>query len=381
MRFAGFTALLLLGGLAHAVVARWAHRTFPFFARRKRMTIALAVALTLLAPLARVLSRWTQGLLSAVYALAATEYLAVVLAVFPIAFVAVILDLVIRKKEEPGPVVSAKMTRRQTLEAATGSIVLAGTTGVLGWGAVRGRHAFAIEELVVRIPGLPRALDGYTIGQISDIHVGTLVQERELDEGLSRLREIKADLIVATGDLVDFDPSFIPMLARAFAALRARDGLAAILGNHDYYADARGITAALRSIGVDVLVNQGKVIREGFALLGIDDMWSPRYGGAGARLDLAEKMVPPDMPRIVLSHQPNSVDLWAGRVALQLSGHTHGGQINPGFSPARWVTPYVAGRFDVRGTTLWVNRGFGVAGPPARLNAPPEVTKIVLVSA
>ena len=92
-------------------------------------------------------------------------------------------------------------------------------------------------------------------------------------------------------------------------------------------------------------------------------------------------MVPAEVPRILLSHQPTTVDYWAGKVALQLSGHTHGGQINPGFRPADLLMRYVSGRYERSGTTLYVNRGFGVVGPPARVGAPPEVTKIVLVSA
>jgi hypothetical protein len=92
-------------------------------------------------------------------------------------------------------------------------------------------------------------------------------------------------------------------------------------------------------------------------------------------------MVPEDAPRILLSHQPASVDLWPGKVALQLSGHTHGGQINPGFRPADLIMRYVSGRYDVQGTTLWVNRGFGTSGPPTRVGAPPEITRIVLVAA
>jgi predicted MPP superfamily phosphohydrolase len=132
-------------------------------------------------------------------------------------------------------------------------------------------------------------------------------------------------------------------------------------------------------------VNQGRLLRAGdgggFALLGVDDRWSKRYGGPGARLDLALSMVPPDAPRILLSHQPPTVDLWAGNVALQLSGHTHGGQINPGFRPADLFFRYVAGTYVVRGTTLYVNRGFGTVGPPSRVGAPPEVTRIVLVAA
>jgi hypothetical protein len=92
-------------------------------------------------------------------------------------------------------------------------------------------------------------------------------------------------------------------------------------------------------------------------------------------------MVPPDRPRILLSHQPPTVDAWAGQVALQLSGHTHGGQINPGSEMLNPLFEYIAGVYFVRGTMLYVNRGFGTVGPPSRVGAPPEVTRIVLVAA
>jgi predicted MPP superfamily phosphohydrolase len=233
----------------------------------------------------------------------------------------------------------------------------------------------------VRIPGLPKALDGYTIAQISDIHIGLLVGEKQIAPGLEKLARTKSDLIVLTGDIVDFDPSYIPEAARIFGALKARDGVYAILGNHDHYTGATAVADALRKAGVDVLVNDGRVIRGGFSLLGVDDLAAMRKGGIGPRLDRAQSAVPNDLPQILLSHQPHTIDFWAGRVALQLSGHTHGGQFNPGFRPADLVMRYVAGRYDVGGTALWVNRGFGVVGPPARVGAPPEVTKIVLVSA
>jgi len=378
MRFA--IAVLIVGLLAHFMVARWALRTFPKCAKHRRMTIAIVMAFALFAPLARLLSRWTHGALAPLYALAATEYLAVVFSVLPITVVAIAVDLASRLRKKPDSVPTG-MTRRQVVEAATGGLVLAGSNTILGYGSFRARHQFAVEEVAVRVVGLPRALDGYTIAQISDLHVGAAVQEREIEEGLSRLRDVRADLVVVTGDLVDFDPAYIPMMARAIGSIRARDGVSAILGNHDYYTGAEQIVSALRAAGVNMLVNQAAIVQNAFALLGVDDWWSPRYGAPGARLDLAEATIPSYLPRILLSHQPNTVGLWAGRVALQLSGHTHGGQINPGFSPARWVTQYVAGRYEVRGTTLWVNRGFGVAGPPSRVNAPPEVTKIVLVAA
>ena len=208
-----------------------------------------------------------------------------------------------------------------------------------------------------------------------------VVQERELNEGLDRLREAKPDLVVLTGDLVDFDPAFIPMMARALSSVKTRDGTFAILGNHDYYTSADEVAEGLRKAGVVVLLNQSRVIQGGFALLGVDDAWSKRYGAPGPRLDLARKDLDPGLPRILLSHQPDTIERFAGHVALQLSGHTHGGQINPGFRPIDFLTPYVSGRYDVRGTTLWVNRGFGVAGPPSRVGSAPEVTKIVLVAA
>jgi predicted MPP superfamily phosphohydrolase len=132
-------------------------------------------------------------------------------------------------------------------------------------------------------------------------------------------------------------------------------------------------------------VNEGRMIRPGdgggFALLGVDDLWAARSGGAGPDLARAIASVRPDAARVLLAHQPNFFPFARGKVGLQLSGHTHGGQINPGFRPADWIMRYVAGRYEDSGTTMWVNRGFGVAGPPSRVGSPPEVTKVVLVSA
>ena len=277
------------------------------------------------------------------------------------------------------------MTRRQWIEATSGLILFGGSTATLGWGFVRGRHAFETIEIAVPIVGLPRTLDGYVIAQISDIHAGSFVGETELAEGFALVRGARADLIVVTGDLVDLDPGFAPLVARRLADLQARDGVVVALGNHDYYAGRDQVLAALRRAGVDALVDRGRVIRPGdaggFALLGVDDLASPRWGGSGPNLDRALSTIPPHVPRVLLSHQPQSIDEWAGRINLQLSGHTHGGQINPGFRPADLIFPYVAGTYRVSGTTLYVNRGFGTVGLPARVMAPPEVTRIVLVAA
>lgn len=285
----------------------------------------------------------------------------------------------------PRPSAGDAMTRRQMAEGVGGVAMLGAVGSMLGWGMVRGRHAFELKDFAVRVAGLPRTLDGYTIAQISDLHGGTYTGERELREGLARVREARADLVVVTGDLVDFDPSYAPLVARAIADLSPPDGVAAVLGNHDYYTGADRVLSALRAAGISALVDEGRVIRArdagGFALLGVDDLWAVRYRRAGPRLNRALAMVPPNRPRILLSHQPRTVEEWAGRVDLQLSGHTHGGQINPGFCPVALFLDYVAGPYRVGGTTLYVNRGFGTVGPPSRVGAPPEVTRIVLVAA
>jgi predicted MPP superfamily phosphohydrolase len=370
------------------VVYGWAVDTFPAVARRRRPVATAIVALVLVQPIIRwVVVSWhiVSGLQSAL------QLVSMTLAIAGIPIGAMRLVSAASARLRARKPITAKsgadagaMTRRQVAEAAGGVALLGATGSMLAWGAVRGRHEFELCELPVHIAGLPRALDGYVIAQISDIHTGMYVGERELNEGLALVRKARADLVVVTGDLVDFDEGVAPLIARKLGELTARDGVRAILGNHDYYAGASAVASILRSAGVDVLVDEGRVVRAadggGFALLGVDDLSAMHHRRPGPQLDRAISMVPPGLPRILMSHQPRTVDRWAGQVALQLSGHTHGGQINPGFRPMALMADYVAGPYSVRGTTLYVNRGFGTVGPPSRVGAPPEVTRIVLVA-
>jgi uncharacterized protein len=377
-----------------AVVYAWAVSSFPRLAKRRR-TVALALAGIVLVQLT---TRWMviqfhSHPAAVVQTVAIVAIMTMAIAGLPLAMIRLaswVLGRIQARRAALAAAVAQQptsdgMTRRQLVEAVSGTALLGSTGAMLGWGVVRGRHDYQLREVPVRIAGLPRALDGYTIVQVSDVHAGTYVGERELDEGFALVRRARADLLVVTGDLVDFDPAFAPLVARKLMDVAPRDGVAAILGNHDDYAGADAVSAAVRAAGIDLLVNEGRRIRAadggGFALLGVDDQWSPRYGREGPRLDVALEEVPAEVPRILLSHQPVTVERWAGQVALQLSGHTHGGQINPGFRPADFLMAYVAGVYPVRGTTLYVNRGFGTVGPPARVGAPPEVTRIVLVAA
>ena len=382
-------ATILAAFVSHVFVATWLLRTFHVFARRRRTFIAASALLFVVAPIGRLFGVfYLKNLASSFSSVGATEWMMVMLAAFPLALVIVLVRTSVGERSRllapalPGD--DAPVSRRQAVERVAGLAAFGASATALGWGIVIGRHDFHVEDLVVRLPGLPKVLDGYTIAQISDIHAGLFVGERELEEGFAKVRGIRPDLVVVTGDLVDFDARFAPWLGRKLGDLRGKDGVVAILGNHDYYAGYSRVIPAVRAAGVDLLLNEGRMIRPGdgggFALLGVDDMWATRSGGVGPDLDRALRMVKPDAARVLLAHQPNFLDIARGRVGLQLSGHTHGGQINPLFRPADLVMRYVSGRYEDNGTTLWVNRGFGVAGPPSRIGAPPEVTRVVLVS-
>ena len=287
----------------------------------------------------------------------------------------------------PPPLV--EVPRRAFLAQATaGSAVLVGASSSL-YGTLIGRHDYALEEVPARIPGLSRRLDGYTIVQLSDLHLGLFVGEAELRAAEDLVRRARPDLIILTGDLIDHDPRHADVLGRFVRRLGscARDGVVAIPGNHDYYTGLDAIRGAVTGAGGAMLINDGRVIGDagaGFALLGVDDVFGPRTDprSTGPDLDRALAAVPADLPRVLLCHNPQFFPYAAGRVALQLSGHTHGGQINFGVRPARFVLghQYIAGGYQLDGTSLYVNRGFGTAGPPARLGAPPEVSRIILTT-
>ena len=289
---------------------------------------------------------------------------------------------------ESGPIASdAEVSRRGFVtQALTGSaLALGGGSAV--YGTFFGRHDYMIEDVVIPLPGLSRRLDGYTLVQLSDVHLGLFVGDAEARAAEDLVRRARPDLIVLTGDLIDHDPAYAPALGRLVRRLAAlsRDGIVAVPGNHDYYTGIHRVIGALESAGALVLRNGGRVIGDaggGFALLGVDDPAGRSHDGPGPDLAAALAAVPAaaDLPRVLLCHNPAYFPAAAGRVALQLSGHTHGGQLRLGVSPASVVLghTYIAGRYERAGSTIYVNRGFGTAGPPTRVGAPPEVTRIVL---
>jgi uncharacterized protein len=373
--------VLSVWGLVSAVcylgLYRWLCAAFPRWLARHRVAIIGTMAVAFALPFARELIHGAPAtsLLARVVGGAMVWQIALLVAMIVLFLTRALLRI---HKTEPG--------RREVLERVGGTLIVGTAASVFGWGMLRSRYAFCVTEVPVRIARLPKRIDGFTIVQVSDLHIGPFVEERLIAEGFDLALGLHPDLIVVTGDLLDYDPRYVPVARRQLARLRAPAGVACILGNHDYYAGRAEVARAVEDAGAVLLVNRGKVILPeeagGFALLGVDDPWAGRTEpGRGADLDAALATVPPDRATVLLAHQPNFVRRVIGKgIDLMLSGHTHGGQINPGFALARMAGPYVAGRYDVEGTVLYVNRGLGTAGPPARLGAPPEITKIVLVS-
>lgn len=270
--------------------------------------------------------------------------------------------------------------------AVTGAISLG--MGSAFYGTLFGRREYTVETVPIRLAKLPRALDGLTIVQLSDLHVGTYVGDRELGAALDLVQKARADLVVLTGDLLDHDLHYAPTLARFARALesRTRYGVFAIPGNHDYYAGAPTVLARLREAGTHVLLNEHVRIGQGDAALvlaGLDDVAGPDFFGPGPRLGRALAGAPDTLPRVILSHNPTTFARVHPYADLTLSGHTHGGQITLFVNPAELVLRHglVRGHYVFDESQLYVNRGFGTAGPPARIGSPPEITRLVLTSA
>jgi uncharacterized protein len=414
-RFVVFIVLMLVALIGiNAQVFRWARNAFGLGQRGQRLLKTLLWVSIAGTVLGRVAGRfWPGALVTGVIAVSSTVQLAAIIS----GVLLMVADLVrllsslparlgralaaLRKPDvapSPPPVSKAlpELPRRVFLtQAAAGSAFLIGSSSSL-YGALKGRHDYALEQLVIKLPGLGRGFDGFSIAQLSDVHIGAFTGAAELAAAEDLLRKARPDLIVLTGDLLDNDARLAEQLGRFVRRLLplARHGVVAIAGNHDYFAGVAETTAAVRAAGARMLRNDALVIGDaaaGFSLLGVDDVWARRTGDGGPDLAralaalprLGDRVAPAlDLPRVLLCHNPSYFEEAAGRVALQLSGHTHGGQINLGVRPADFLLPggWVAGRYDLRGSALYVNRGFGTVGPPARLGAAPEVTRIVLTA-
>ena len=271
--------------------------------------------------------------------------------------------------------------RRAFLETAIKAGTLAASGGSAAFGTWRAYQAPEISEVEVRLPFLPKKLDGFALVQLSDVHIGAMLQRKFLEDLVARANGLKPDLVAITGDLVDGTVAQLGGHVSALRGLTSRHGTWFITGNHDYYSGADAWVTALSSMGIASLRNRLVSIGEGkasFDLLGVDD-WSSRERG-GYDLDAAVASRDPERASVLLAHQPQNLDAVASKgIGLQLSGHTHGGQMFPGtiVSDLLWgARSHGLSRFG--GTTLYVSRGCGFVGPPQRGGSPPELVKVIL---
>jgi len=284
-----------------------------------------------------------------------------------------------RRRRSGGADVSTE--RRQFLaRAAVGGAGLVAA----GFSTYGIRRAFAppvIDEFAVRLPRLHPAFDGLRIVQVSDIHIGDVLGRDFLKDMVQRCNALQPDLVAVTGDLVDGRIDQIGSTIAELQGLRSRFGTYFITGNHEFYSGDVPWCAALGQMGLTVLRNRTVTLRDGDArldLVGVDD-YGQREQPRGWDLGTALAGRNPEHPAVLLAHQPREVEkaLDAG-IGLQLSGHTHGGQLFPitGLVSALWT--YSAGLYGVGAGHVYVHRGTGFWGPPMRIGSPPEIAAITL---
>jgi predicted MPP superfamily phosphohydrolase len=254
-------------------------------------------------------------------------------------------------------------------------------------GLVIARRRPRVVDVEIPVTNLPEGLHGFSIAQISDVHVGPTIK-REFVEGIvARVNELKADLIAVTGDLVDGSVQELSRHTAPLAGLSARHGAYFVTGNHEYYSGERAWSAEIRRLGLRVLKNEHVVLEHNGAslvLAGVNDLSAQHFDAAQHSDPVAALRGAPAHAgaKVLLAHQPNSAPAAAGAgFDLQISGHTHGGQFWPWNLFVRFFQPFTGGLYRLKHLWVYVSRGTGYWGPPNRFGVPSEITHIRLMPA
>lgn len=276
----------------------------------------------------------------------------------------------------------------QRLRAGAAAIVMGlatiGAMAVSAYGVSQAIMVPEVRRVPVAIKDLPPALEGFRLVQLTDLHISRLFDARWVTAVVNRTDELKPDLVVITGDLIDGTPAARQADVAPLAQLKARHGVFAITGNHEYYFDAQQWIPQFRKLGMQMLLNAHAVIDVDGAqlvLAGITDTVATTHGMAGPDLGLALQGAPQGSPAILLSHRPSgALNNAAQGVALQLSGHTHGGMfIGLDKLASRANEGFVSGLYQVRPMQLYVSNGTALwNGFPVRIGVPAEITEFTL---
>jgi len=264
-------------------------------------------------------------------------------------------------------------------------VVLASLATLVG--LLNARRRARVVDVEVRLPNLPSSLHGFTIAQISDVHVGPTIKRHYVEAIVEAVNSLKVDVIALTGDLVDGSVKDLASHTAPFARLSARHGAFFVTGNHEYYSGEPAWTAEFKRLGMRVLMNEHVVLsHEGsqVVLAGVADFGAHHFD---PRQRSDPQRAIQDAPvgagaRILLAHQPRSAPAAAAAgFDLQLSGHTHGGQFWPWNHFVRLQQPFTAGLHRLNDLWVYISRGTGYWGPPKRLGAPSEITRLRLLPA
>jgi uncharacterized protein len=271
---------------------------------------------------------------------------------------------------------------RAPLNARIFSFSLIGVAGALSFVGLVQARCPRVRRVDVAIDNLPEGLDGYTIAQWSDVHVGPTIKRRFVANLVEKTNALGADAIVITGDLVDGPLEELRDQVTPLRDLEARDGVYFVTGNHEYYWRAADWVKEIARLGITFLKNQHRVIERGGAKLVIAGITDPA-GRDTHKPDAYAALAgtPRDAVKVLLSHRPQTAAI-ASRlgVHLQLSGHTHGGQFFPFNYLIRFFQPVVAGLHRAGSMWLYVSRGTGYWGPPSRLGVHGEITLLRFVA-
>ncbi|HEY2462419.1 MAG TPA: metallophosphoesterase [Steroidobacteraceae bacterium] len=254
-------------------------------------------------------------------------------------------------------------------------------------GLVIARRRPGIVEIKIPVVDLPDALHGFSIAQISDVHVGPTIKRGFVEGVVRQVNELQADMIAVTGDLVDGSVQQLSAHTAPLAGLTARHGAYFVTGNHEYYSGERAWTEEISRLGLRVLKNEHVVLKHDGAslvLAGVTD-WSAHHFDPAQRSDPAAALrgAPPDAgAKILLAHQPSSApDAANAGFDVQISGHTHGGQFWPWNLFVHFFQPFSSGLHRLKNLWIYTSRGTGYWGPPNRFGVPSEITRIRLVPA
>jgi predicted MPP superfamily phosphohydrolase len=379
-RIVFFVSALAFVGVMHRTLWAWLLRDTRVPQRARRAGAIALIALGAGAPLS-ILTLWfLRHPAAPLFGVVVFTWLALALILFTVLLlIRAPLGLALRLQR---PV---DESRRVFLARAVASGATLATAGAAGFGARSATGPAEVTEVPVKLKRLPPQLSGFTIAQITDLHVGPTIGAREVRRVVEQVNAMKPDLVALTGDFVDGPVEQLGAAVSELGRLQARHGLFFVTGNHEYYSGVDAWDAELRRLGIRVLRNERVSIGGdvSFDLAGIDD-WAGAGGGEknpGSDLGRALEGRESDRSLVLLAHQPRTEAVEqavrAG-VELQLSGHTHGGQLAPFNLVVRAAFPYLAGLYTHGEGQVFVSRGTGYWGPPLRLLSAPELARIVL---